>query len=152
MEVCLRAYTQKFIGLDCLGMVSNCANAIYGDHGLYRSPQTIPNKTTRGSTGYGVLSMLGDRISSAADIKPYMGMIYAVNNLPGKHGVIIDVATPIEKIWKLQVIESLGQGAVTGPRESRFEVDRAAKGPIFTVRRKTPFLSTEQVFIVRYHG
>jgi hypothetical protein len=157
MEACLRGYTAKFIGLDCLGLISNCANAIYGDHGLYRSPATITNKTTKGSTGYGVMAMAGDRITSSEHITPNMGMIYVVDKQPAKHGVMIDVATSHEKIWRLEIVESLGEEtskkkATTGPRQSVFEVDRRAVGPIFKARRQTRFESKDDVFIVRYHG
>src|SRR5262249_46380863 len=119
-------------------------------HALYRSPATIPNKAAKGSTGYALLSVEADRIKSAAGILPYMGMIYAIGGFPDKHGVIIDVAIPSKTIWTLQVIESLGGGY--GPRQSEFEVDTSAAGPIFPARRKTPYPSNENVFIVRYHG
>lgn len=145
----LQWYCDQFIGLCCLGFVSNCANKLLKTTGFRKDSVTGYDMLVKPSAPSNLLSRLKE--IEETDNIAYMAMIYCVETKkdgkiltrgPGLHAMMIDSVKVQKGVRCVEVVESLGEGSNTGLRFSKLDILSAdEKNRIFQCQRLDPVVS-----------
>jgi len=151
----LQGYVDDYIGIDCLGFLSNCANHVLHT-GRYRDNATV---------SYGHIMKCGTMLHKLSELdgSPLLALVYTANKIwyldpakptkaqPGRHAVLADGSpwrTGADK-RTVNIVESNGETTPNGLQSNQFEIIGDAIGDLFHVRRLSPSPSEEYVYILR---